>query len=124
MYENGPLDSGDYGDDSPDHTTSDYELWEAELKDNENIARLSHELGRFSLQSEIEVADVLQPKKRKSPEDEDEKEEEPELEEELFSMETSPSSSDGYLLGDEMYGAAMGLIYLTTGIPVDEIMKG
>lgn len=122
MYENGPLNSGDYGEDSPDHTTSDYELWEAELKGNENIARLSHELGRFSLQNEIEVMNIQRPNKELEDE-EREVEEEPETEDELIPMEARHSSGDDYLLSDEMYGVAMGLIYLTTGIPADEMMK-
>lgn len=116
MSEYGPSNSGDYGESSSDQSSTDFELWEAELENDESIARLSLELGRLSLQGEIEYPEEEQePSKKKKPEEPDQEKWE------MPAMDESAGFSGGeYLLGDEMYGAAVGLIYLTTGFSMED----
>lgn len=107
-----------FGNGDSDATATDFELWESELEDTETIARLSHELGRLSFSNTVEFQPELVAK--------------PELllDEPQIAMHQEPkreqkSQGDGelYLLSDEMFDAAMGLIYFATGVPADELRK-
>ncbi len=120
MHESGSSGSGDYSDNSFDQYSTDFELWEAELGENENIARLSLELGRFSLQESMASDNSKVP----------EYDEEPELEQPQMpeqwqqpKPERQQASGESYLLSDDMFDVAMGLIYLTTGVPADEMYR-
>lgn len=113
-----PYSSGDFNTEA-----TDFELWEAELQDDETIVRLSHELGRLSFSDTVELLP-------RPVEKEDQPEEELKVSEATIDMAEEPKSNwdsykveEPYLLSDEMFDAAMGLIYFATGVPADELRK-
>lgn len=115
-----PFSNGDY-----DAGATDFELWEAELEDTETIARLSHELGRLSFSDTVEFRPELVAKPESPLDDPEEMYDEPQIAMHQESKREQKSQADGelYLLSDEMFDAAMGLIYFATGVPADELRK-
>lgn len=115
-----PFSNGDF-----DAGAIDFELWEAELEDTETIARLSHELGRLSFSDTVEFRPELVAKPEKPLDEQEQKYDEPQIAmyQEPKREQESYNYEEPYLLSDEMFDAAMGLIYFATGVPADELRK-
>ena len=124
--ENIPFSDGDFGWEgfSPGEV-ADFDQWEMELREPEPFSRAAGELGKLSLaeidepmpneveeEPEPQIEKYLKPKKQ-----EKNKTEKPKNEKKYETMDGS------FLLDQEMADAAMGLIYLTTGVPVEEMNK-
>lgn len=122
--ENMPFDGGSGWEGFGPAEIADFHEWESELLDHEPIRRLSGDMARLTLADTVSYAESeLMPEYE--PKDEPiERYVKPKQEkyqpEQPVSRENGPIDGS-FFLDREMFDAAMGLIYLTTGIPADEL---
>lgn len=126
MSEMIPSESGDYGDISPELYAADFTEWEQELESEPSIAELSRKLGSISLSETIEYDEIAEPPEE--PEEPEELKKPNEHKEEKYDfLQASPNSSSREsspkITQDELFSAAMGLIYFATGISAEEVFE-
>lgn len=125
MSEMIPSESGDYGDINPELYAADFTEWEQELESEPSIAELSHKLGSMSLSEAIEYDEIVEPPEE--PEEPEELKKPNEQKEKYDYLQASPNNSSREsspkITQDELFSAAMGLIYFATGIPAEEVFE-
>ncbi len=122
-HEGFPSDSG-----PSDQEAIDFALWEGELN-APRAAELTADLGDLALAQLVTVRQEMPPQPPEDPNLRPRQEHEEILPQATVTRHSSleaPSarSSDFHLTNDEMAQAAMSLIYLTTGVPADDIYAG
>lgn len=124
MSEMAPSESGDHSKPDLELYAEDFDAWERELLYEEQSTELSRRFGQLALGETIEHTALDEapeedslPIKPKKPDDEVRKPD-------PLSISSETSSEPGWhVTEDEMFSAAMGLIYFATGFPADEMFE-
>lgn len=129
MIEHIPSESGDYSNQNRELEAADFAQWEQELSHEPHIGELNLEMGRLSLEQTVEYEPDDDAPEWKVLEDEPESEddEEPEQEPRYDPLKIEPGSrshESGSMNAEEgLFGAAMALVYFTTGFTADEVFE-
>jgi hypothetical protein len=108
-----PSDSGDYIEPNLEAYTADFDAWEQEL---------ASELGQRAL-GDVINHDRLATPLNKPLEDEKIQPTKQDYEPLKLDVNTGSVEKGPGVTEDELFSAAMGLIYFTTGIPADEVFE-
>lgn len=116
-----PSDSGDYIEPNLEAYAADFDAWEQELVYEPYIPELASELGQRALDDVI--SDRLAMPFNKPLEDERIQPSKQDYEPLKLDVSTGSVEKGPGVTEDELFSAAMGLIYFTTGIPADEVFE-
>lgn len=133
-----PSENGGYGESNIEPYAADFTEWEQELAAEPHIAELRAQLGSLSLVETIdydtrdllnedEVEELEEPEgpggTKKPKENETKKEEQLQYDPLNLQPEKASGEQGPHVTQDELFSAAMGLIYFTTGISVEEVFE-